>query len=395
MKINQHYDSLKSSYLFSTIAQKVQAFQKEQPQADLIKMGIGDVTRPLCPAVIEALHQAVEEMGRPDTFRGYGPEQGYEFLREAIAGYYEKRNVILALDEIFVGDGAKSDLGNLLDLLDQDNHVLIPDPVYPVYVDTNRMDGRQITFMKATADNDFLPLPEADLHADVIYLCSPNNPTGVVYDRQRLQRWVEYAQEREALILFDAAYEGFIQDQELPRSIYEIPGAKSCAIEVSSFSKRAGFTGLRCGYTVVPHELKCGQGKLNKMWLRRQTTKFNGVSYIVQRAAAAAFTPEGLAQTQADIQYYLENAALMRRTFEGLAMTCFGGAHSPYIWLACPAGLEAWDYFDHLLNDKHLVVTPGDGFGENGRGFVRLTAFGSLENTEKAMARIREDGKGK
>lgn len=390
MKPNENYGSLKESYLFSEIAHRVKLFAQSNPDREIIRMGIGDVTLPLCGAVCEAMKKAVDEMGQADSFRGYGPEQGYDFLREKIQAYYMERNVKLAQEEIFISDGAKSDLGNILDILDKRNSVLIPDPVYPVYVDTNIMDGREIIFADATEENGFLPLPQKDMQADIIYLCSPNNPTGAVYNREQLAMWVDYANENNALILFDAAYEAFIAEDKLPRSIYEIDGAADCAIEFCSFSKTAGFTGTRCGYTIVPEKLRFHDVSLNKLWLRRQTTKFNGVSYIVQRGAEAVFTIEGQKQVRDNIAYYRENARLIMETMDELGIWYTGGGNSPYIWLKCPNNMESWEFFDYLLNNAGIVGTPGAGFGKNGDKFFRLTAFSSNEATKKAMERFRE-----
>lgn len=390
MKINRNFLELKDSYLFSTIAHKVSDFQNTNPDVDLIRLGIGDVTKPLCPAVIEALHQAVEEMGDAKTFHGYGPEQGYDFLRERIQNYYHSHGVSLELPEIFISDGAKSDCGNILDLFHKDNVVLIPDPVYPVYVDTNIMAGRQIHYLNANAENGFLPLPDLSQKADIIYLCSPNNPTGAVYSKEQLKIWVDYALEQKALILFDAAYEAFISDPNLPKSIYEIEGAKECAIEFCSLSKTAGFTGTRCGYTIVPMDLTFDGKRLNPLWLRRQTTKFNGVPYIVQKGAMAVFTPEGQQQTQEAIAYYKRNAKLIADAMTQLDIWYTGGEHSPYIWLKCPNHMGSWEFFDLLLNKAHVVGTPGAGFGVNGEGYFRLTGFGTYENTKEAVARIKE-----
>ncbi|WRS27692.1 LL-diaminopimelate aminotransferase [Oscillospiraceae bacterium MB08-C2-2] len=388
MKINTHYQALEESYLFSSISKKVAAYQQANPQSDIIRLGIGDVTLPLCDAVVGALHNAVDEMGLSQSFHGYGPEQGYGFLKASICKYYTRREVTLEEDEVFVSDGAKSDLGNILDIFSTDNTVLIPDPVYPVYMDTNIMAGRKILFMNANMENGFLPLPEPSVQADIIYLCSPNNPTGAVYSHDMLRQWVDYALEQGAVILFDAAYEAFIQDDFLPRSIYEIPGAKKCAIEFCSFSKTAGFTGTRCGYTILPMELEFDGIKLNKMWLRRQTTKFNGVPYVVQRGAAAVFTPEGQLQSERAIAYYMENARLIAATMRRKGISFVGGENSPYIWLQCPGGMTSWDYFDYLLTTAGLVGTPGAGFGKNGERFFRLTAFGSKEKTQEAMERF-------
>ena len=386
---NTNYRQLEESYLFSEVTRRVSAYSKNHPEKEIIRMGIGDVTRPLCSAVVDAMKQAVEDMGKPETFHGYGPEQGYDFLREAIKGYYAENNVKLDMDEIFVSDGAKSDLGNILDLLDQKNTICIPDPVYPVYVDTNIMDGRKIIFADATEANGFLPLPSDSLMADVIYLCSPNNPTGAVYNREQLKLWVDYANKHHALILFDAAYEAFIMAPELPRSIFEIEGARSCAVEFCSLSKTAGFTGTRCGYTIMPKELTFDGMRFNKMWLRRQTTKFNGVSYIVQRGAQAVFTPKGRRQIKENIAYYHSNAAIITEALDELNIWYTGGKNSPYIWLRCPDGRNSWDFFDYLLDSAGIVGTPGAGFGKNGDRYFRLTAFSSQENTAKAMKLLK------
>ena len=389
LKINENYAKLKESYLFSEIAHRVSAFSKEHPEKKLIRMGIGDVTLPLCDAVVSAMKQASEEMGKAETFRGYGPEQGYDFIKEKIREYYAKRGVSLSPDSIFISDGAKSDLGNILGIFSKDNTVLIPDPVYPVYVDTNVMDGRKIVFADANEKNGFLPLPDDKTDPDIIYICSPNNPTGAVYDREGLTKWVDFAKKHGSVILFDAAYEAFVADKELPRSIYEIEGAKECAIEFCSLSKTAGFTGTRCGYTVVPEELIFGGHSLNKFWLRRQTTKFNGVSYIVQRAAEAFFSDEGQKQIIENINYYRENARIITSAFDELGITYFGGKNSPYIWMKCPDGMDSWTFFDRLLSDAGVVGTPGAGFGENGEGFFRLTSFSNHENTTEAMERFK------
>lgn len=386
---NSNYRQLEESYLFSEIARRVSVYAGKHPEREIIRMGIGDVTRPLCGAVVEAMKHAVEDMGKPETFHGYGPEQGYDFLRKAIQDYYAENNVTLELDEIFVSDGAKSDLGNILDLLDQRNTVCIPDPVYPVYVDTNLMDGRMIVFADANESNGFLPLPDDSMTADVIYLCSPNNPTGAVYRAEQLKQWVDYANAHHALILFDAAYEAFIADQELPRSIFGIEGARTCAVEFCSLSKTAGFTGTRCGYTIVPKELMFEGMSINQMWLRRQTTKFNGVSYVVQKGAEAVFTPVGRKQVKENIAYYRKNADIVTQTLDALKIWYTGGKNSPYIWLRCPDGMSSWDFFDHLLGTAGIVGTPGAGFGKNGEHYFRLTAFSSYENTVKAMELLK------
>lgn len=388
MKVNKNYKNIAQSYLFSTIAQKVNEFTKNNPDKKVIRLGIGDVTLPLCKAVVEALKSASDEMGVQETFRGYGPEQGYDFLKDEIQKYYAGHSVDLDSDEIFISDGAKSDLGNILDLFDKDNTVLVPDPVYPVYVDTNTMAGRKIIFTDANAANDFLPLPDNSIKADIIYLCSPNNPTGAVYNKDQLKKWVDYANENNAVILFDAAYECFITDNNLPRSIYEIEGAKTCAIEFCSFSKMAGFTGTRCGWTVVPKSLSFEDMNLNKMWLRRQTTKFNGVPYIVQKGAQAVFSDEGQKQIQQNLSYYKENAKLISDVLTKHNIWHIGGKHSPYIWLKCPNNMTSWEFFDYLLNNVQIVGTPGAGFGKNGEGYFRLTSFGSRENTKEAVERL-------
>ena len=402
MRLNENFLNVKESYLFSEIAKKVNDYSAQNPDKKIIRLGIGDVTLPLVPAVIEALHKAVDEMGAQETFRGYGPEQGYDFLREKIVDYYKKNTIRLELDEVFVSDGAKSDVGNITDLFDKDNVVLIPDPVYPVYVDTNIMNGRKIEFLNANANNGFCPLPEGNTKADIIYLCSPNNPTGACYTKEQLKTWVDYALENDAVILYDAAYEIFVQDENLPRSIYEIDGAKRCAIEFCSLSKTAGFTGTRCGYTIGPKDLKVKVNKLkllkidsdvveiNKLWVRRQTTKFNGVPYIVQRGAEAVFTEEGQKQIMENINYYRANAKVIADTMDEIGIKYFGGVNSPYIWLKCPNGMKSWEFFDYLLENINVVGTPGAGFGENGEGYFRLTAFGDKDNTVEAMNRLKK-----
>ena len=387
MKINSHYLDLEDSYLFSTVARKQREFAQAHPEKKVIRLSIGDVTLPLAPVVVEAMQEAAREMGEAETFRGYGPEQGYDFLREAVQGYYRGFGVDLDLDEIFISDGAKSDVGNMLDIFALDNTVCIPNPVYPVYQDTNIMLGRKVIYAEANESNGFLPLPEPDMEADIIYLCSPNNPTGAVYSREQLQVWVDYARARGAVILFDAAYECFIRGGA-PHSIYEIEGAKECAIEICSLSKTAGFTGTRCGYTVVPMDLVSEGTKLNALWLRRQTTKFNGTSYVVQRAAEAVFTPEGQAQVRRAVDYYRENAAIMVEGMQKMGFWFTGGVNSPYIWFKCPNGMNSWDFFDFLLENAAVVGTPGSGFGRNGEGYFRLTAFGEREATREAIGRM-------
>ena len=390
MKLNTNYLNVNDSYLFSTIAKKVAAYQQAHPDKTVLRLGIGDVTLPLAPAVISALHSAVDEMANKDTFRGYGPEQGYGFLKDSIAAYYKERGVQLAGDEIFISDGAKSDLGNILDLFSQDNVVLVPDPVYPVYVDTNVMAGRKIIYADANEANGFLPMPDYSVDADLIYICSPNNPTGAAYTVAQLKEWVDYATKKGAIILYDAAYECFVESKGLARSIYQVEGAKNCAIEFCSFSKMAGFTGTRCGYTVVPEAIEKDGLSVNKMWLRRQTTKFNGVPYIVQRGAAAVFTKEGREQISKNLDYYRANAKVIAGGLKELGIWFTGGENSPYIWLKCPNGMKSWEFFDYLLENAQVVGTPGAGFGVNGEGFFRLTAFGSAEVTKEAVERIKK-----
>lgn len=389
MKMNENYKNLAESYLFSTIAKKVNEYSSAHPEAKIIRMGIGDVTLPLCEKAAEAFAKAAKEQGDAHAFHGYGPEQGYDFLRDAIRDYYGTFGVTVESEDIFISDGAKSDLGNILDLFDVDNTVLIPDPVYPVYMDTNVMAGRKLVFMDANVENGFLPMPPKDQKADIIYLCSPNNPTGGVYNKEQLKEWVDYANAQDAVLLFDAAYESFVID-DLPRSIYEIEGAKTCAIEFCSLSKLASFTGTRCGYTVVPGTLLRGGMSIRKMWLRRQTTKFNGVSYPVQRAAEAAFSPEGMKQCREHLDVYQENARIMTETLEELGIWHIGGKNSPYIWMQCPNGMKSWEFFDDLLEKANVVGTPGSGFGKNGEGFFRLTAFGTTANTIEAMERMKK-----
>lgn len=405
VRVNDHYLKLGSSYLFSEIARRVQAFQAAHPQAKLIRLGIGDVTQPLPAAVISGLHAAVDEMARAETFRGYGPETGYEFLTAEIAKHdYGARGVSLALDEIFVSDGAKSDSANIQEIFAADCLVALTDPVYPVYLDSNVMAGRagapgadgrydRVVYLPCTAENGFEPaLP--DRPADLIYLCYPNNPTGAVLGRPALARWVDWARRQGAVILYDAAYEAYIRDPDIPHSIYEIEGAREVAIEFRSFSKTAGFTGTRCAFTVVPKELVGRDARgatvsLNALWFRRQSTKFNSVPYVVQRAAAAVYTDEGRAQTRAILDYYMENARIIRQGLEAAGLTVYGGSNAPYLWVKTPPRLSSWDFFDKLLNEAHVVGTPGSGFGPSGEGYFRLTAFGRREQAEEAVQRIR------
>ena len=390
MKINQNFLNLQGSYLFSTVGAKCAAYRAEHPDREVIKLSIGDVTRPLAPIVVDAMKRAADEMADAATFKGYGPDAtcyGYEQLIGSIRAHYARRGVVLASDEIFISDGAKSDLSNILDLFSADNTVLVPDPVYPVYVDTNIMAGRRILYADANRENDFLPLPDPEVHADIIYICSPNNPTGAAYQREGLKAWVDYALREDALILYDAAYEAFLEG-DLPHSIFEIEGARDCAVEVCSYSKTAGFTGVRCGYTVIPSTLKREGVSIGKLWARRQSTKFNGVSYITQMGAAAVFTEEGERQIRENIAYYKRNAQTIGRMLDAHGIYYTGGKHSPYIWMQCPAGMKSWEFFDLLLENANVVGTPGSGFGKNGEGFFRLTAFATAENTEKACARM-------
>ena len=397
--INGNYQKLPGSYLFSEIARRVAVYSAEHPEAKLIKLGIGDVTRPLAPAVIEALHKAVDEMGQAETFRGYGPEQGYDFLRNAVAEHdYASRGVTIEPDEIFISDGAKSDCGNIGDLFSPDNKVAVCDPVYTVYVDTNAMSGRagdydtekgcwnNIYYMPTVAENDFVPaLPEEKV--DIIYLCSPNNPTGTVLNKDQLKVWVDYANANDAIILFDAAYESFIVEDDIPHTIYEIEGAKTCAIEFRSFSKTAGFTGTRCGFTVVPKALQREGASLNAMWNRRQTTKFNGTAYIIQRAAEAVYTEEGQKQVRENIAYYQKNAQVIKEGLAAAGMEVYGAVNSPYVWAKTPDGMSSWDFFDLLLDKANVVTTPGAGFGPHGEGYIRMTAFGDAGQTVEAVER--------
>ena len=393
MKINENYLKLQDSYLFATISKKTREYSEANPGADIIRLGIGDVTLPLVPTVIRAMQSAVAEMGEAGTFRGYGDYEGCSFLRQAVCGYYAGKGVALQENEVFISDGAKSDVGNILDIFSADNTVLIPDPVYPVYVDTNIMAGRKIIYTNGNEGNGFLPLPDenvfdGNVQADIIYLCSPNNPTGAVYNKEQLQKWVDYARNSGAVILFDSAYEIFVRDESLPTSIYQIEGAKECAIEFCSLSKTAGFTGVRCGYAVVPQDLVRGGAALNALWLRRQSTKYNGVPYIVQRGAEAVFSGEGMVQVKENIAYYLENARIISEALTKLGVWYTGGQNSPYIWLKCPGGMSSWEFFDFLLEKANVVGTPGAGFGQNGEGFFRLSAFGKKENVTEAMRRI-------
>ncbi len=389
MQFNSNFNDIAENYLFAEVAKRAAEYSKAHPDKKIIKLGIGDVTLPLVPEVIKALHEGAEDMSKAETFKGYGPYEGYEFLRESIQNYYKSYGVELALDEIFVSDGAKSDLGNILDIFSKDNTVLVPDPVYPVYVDTNLMAGRKIIFANANGENGFLPMPDYTVNADIIYICSPNNPTGAAYTKAQLREWVDYALKKNAVILYDAAYECFIEDGKLARSVFQIEGAEKCAIEFCSFSKIAGFTGTRCGYTVVPKALEKDGFSANKMWLRRQATKFNGVPYIVQKGAAAVFTEQGRKEIAHNLSYYKNNAKIIAECMDELGIWYTGGKNSPYIWLKCPNNMKSWEFFDFLLNNAQVVGTPGAGFGNNGEGYFRLTAFGSEANTREAVARIK------
>ncbi len=404
--INENFLNLQESYLFSTIAKKVAKYVENNPNKNIIKLGIGDVTRPIVPACVEAMHKAIDEMGTANGFKGYGPEQGYEFLREAIVeNDYQRRGIDIKKDEIFISDGAKCDCGNIVDIFSEDNKVAITDPVYPVYLDTNVMSGRSgkfdakaskyenIIYLPITEENDFKPeLPKEKV--DMIYLCFPNNPTGTVLSKEELKKWVDYASKNNSIILYDSAYEAFITEENIPHSIYEIEGAKDVAIEFKSFSKNAGFTGVRCAYVVIPKELK-GFSKdgreyeINKLWNRRTCTKFNGVSYIVQRGAEATFSKRGKEEIKENINYYMENAKIIKQGLEEAGFKVYGGVNSPYVWLKVPKNISSWEFFDKLLEEVNIVGTPGSGFGPSGEGYFRLTAFGTRENTIEAMKRIK------
>ena len=407
VKINENFLKMEDSYLFSTVANKVSKYQQDNPDKNIIKLGIGDVTKPIANKIIEQMKKAVDELGKSNTFRGYGPEQGYEFLRKAIVKYdYDRRGIQILPDEVFISDGSKCDCGNIVDLFDINNKIAITDPVYPVYLDTNIISGRTgkyntetgrydgVIYIPCTYENDFIPELPQEI-PDIIYLCFPNNPTGTVISKEELARWVKYAKENNSIILYDAAYEAFITEENIPHTIYEIEGAKEVAIEFKSFSKTAGFTGIRCAYTIVPKELKIklNNGKevsLNKLWNRRQCTKFNGVSYITQRAAEAIYTEEGQKEIKENIKYYLENAKIIREGLDEVGIQYCGGINSPYIWIKVPNNMKSWEFFDMLLEKANIVGTPGVGFGPSGEGYFRLTAFGERKNTEEAMKRIKE-----
>lgn len=394
--INENFLKLEKNYLFINIAKKVKAFTEAHPEADIIRMGIGDVTQPIAKCVVEAMKKGTDEMGVKETFKGYEDSgAGYDFLKEAVAGYYKSFGVDIPADDIRINDGAKSDCGNIVDIFGDDNVVLITDPAYPVYVDTNLMNGRKVIYADSNEENNFAAMPDENVKCDIIYLCSPNNPTGSVYTKEQLKVWIDYAKKNNAIIIYDSAYEAFITEKDVPRSIFAVEGAKECAIEMCSLSKTAGFTGMRCGYTVIPHELvvKASDGSevsIAQLWGRREGSKFNGVSYPVQCAAAAVFTEEGQKQTRANIEYYQNNAKVMASTLDELGIKYTGGKNSPYIWLKCPNNMGSWEFFDYLLENANVVGTPGAGFGKNGEGWFRLTAFGDKDRTVEAMERIKK-----
>lgn len=388
MRPNMHYNELKDSYLFYNIAQKTKAYVEQHPGVKLLKMGIGDVSLPLCDAVIKALHEAVDDQASGDRFHGYMPECGAPFLRETIAGYYEKRGVLLSADEVFVSSGASDELGDILDLFERSCSALVIEPSYPAYVDANVMAGRRIVHLSSSEENGFLPEPKEDEMADLIYICSPNNPTGAVYSREQLQKWVDFANKNASVILFDAAYEAFIEDETLPHSIFELKGAKTCAIEICSLSKTAGFTGTRLGYTIIPKELNRNGMNFNEMWVRNRTTKTNGVSYIIQKGGAAVFTEEGQRQIHENIQIYKKNARTLMHALDQIGIWYCGGKNAPYIWMKCPNGMGSWEFFDYLLHEIQVVGTPGEGFGACGEGYFRFSTFGSPEDTKEAAERL-------
>lgn len=392
--VNENFKNVKESYLFAEVAKRVKDYTAKNPDKKVIRLGIGDVTLPLPPVVVKAMKKGCDELSKKETFKGYPDYEGYEFLRSAVSGYYKSFGVTVPADEIFISDGAKSDVGNIADIFSVNNTVLVTDPVYPVYVDANIMAGRKIIFADSNESNGFCAMPDKNVKADIIYLCSPNNPTGSAYSKEQLKEWVDYAIENNAVILYDCAYEAFISDSEIPRSIFAIDGARKCTIEFCSLSKTAGFTGTRCGYTVIPRELEIkgddgASVNVYKTWYRRQATKFNGVSYPVQCAAAAVFTPEGQKQVKENIAYYMENAKVIADALTEMGIWFTGGKNSPYIWLKCPNGMGSWEFFDFLLNNANVVGTPGAGFGENGEGFFRLTAFGDKDSTIEAVRRLK------
>lgn len=388
MKINENYKNLNQDYFFFNISNKVKKFKENNKESKIINLGIGDVTKPIFSNVVEKMKSACDEVGKEETFKGYGDEQGSLELRESIKKYYKNKNVILNTDEIFISDGAASDISNILDIFENNINVVIPNPTYPAYLDTNIMSGNNIIYSYGNKENNFLPLPDDNVSCDLIYLCSPNNPTGSTYNYNQLKKWIDYAIKNNAIIIYDSAYELFITNKEIPSSIYLVEGSKKCAVEICSLSKMAGFTGLRCGYTIVPNEIS--NGDVNKMWLRRQCTKYNGTSYIIQKGAVEVFTEEGISKAKENIQYYLNNTKLIKETFKDLNIWNVGGENSPYIWFECKKNMNSWEYFDYLLKNINVVGTPGIGFGSEGEGYFRLSAFGKYEDVKKAMIRLRK-----
>ncbi len=388
IEINKNFNKLEKNYLFAQINQLTQEYKAKNPKANIIKLGIGDVTLPICDVVLEAMHKAVDEMGDEKTFRGYGPYEGYEFLRKTISNSYLRYGINIGADEIYVSDGAKSDTANIIEIFNLKGNVLIPNPTYPVYVDSNILAGNNICYIEASESNNFLPVPNNEIKADLIYLCSPNNPTGAVYSKEELKKWVDYALKNKAIILFDAAYEPFIDDENFPHSIFEIEGAKECAVESCSFSKGAGFTGIRCGYVTIPNELKLNGMKVGDLWLRRQSMKFNGVSYITQKGAEAALSEDGRDQILKNINYYKGNAKILSEALKSIGIWHIGGKNSPYIWMKCPGNMKSWEFFDFLLNNAGIVGTPGSGFGNYGEGYFRFSSFGNREDVLEAASRF-------
>lgn len=386
---NENFDNLQNNYLFAEVAKRVKNYKSSHNDAKIISLGIGDVTLPLCDAVVSAMHRAVDELSKAETFRGYGPYEGYKTLRNSIRDYYKSLGVYINSDEIFVSDGAKGDTSNIQEIFSRKGKVLITNPTYPAYLDSSIIMGKEVSYLDANKDNDFLPVPDYSVDADIIYLCSPNNPTGAVYDKEKLKKWVEYAQEKRAIILFDAAYESFIEDNSLPRSIFEIDDAEKCAIEICSFSKYAGFTGVRCGYMVIPSELKIGDKNASDLWRKRISIKENGVSYITQKGAEAALSAEGQRQLKLNLKYYKDNAKILADALKSMNIWFIGGKNSPYIWLKCPNNMKSWEFFDMLLEKANIVGTPGAGFGTNGEGYFRLSSFGSREDVLEAVERLK------
>lgn len=390
IKINKNFENLQKNYLFVEMSNRINAYKESNPKAGIIKLGIGDVTLPLCSRVIKSMHEAVDEMAKKETFQGYGPSEGHEFLREAISKNYLKNGIKIDKDEIYISDGAKSDSANIMDIFDSSGDIVIPNPAYPVYVDSSIISGRTIKYAEANQENDFLPMPDYEADPSIIYICSPNNPTGTVYSKEQLKEWVDYALEKKAIIIFDAAYEPFIVNEDLPHSIYEIENAKKCAIEIYSFSKGAGFTGIRCAYTVVPSEIEINGKKAKDFWMRRQSCKFNGVSYITQKAALAALSEEGIKETKETIDYYRKNAKVLVNVMKKLGIWHVGGVDSPYIWIKCPNDMKSWDFFDLLLEKVNIVGTPGAGFGSSGEGYFRFSSFGNYEDVLEAASRLKK-----